>query len=226
MLIEAASDPWCMPLFFEMAAGLGARRGEVLARRSSDIVHGRAFICRSLTQVKGSLTFKDTKTGEPRVVKIPEETLAKLEGHRKRQDEFRVRFGPDFHSDPHLIFANLDGWPLKPNSISDTVSPLFKRLKIPKPPGVALHLLRHTLASQMLDSGVLLPVVSQRLWHSSVRVTADIYPHAIHGRDDAAARRGKSICSAAGQRSRKLQKELALISLRCCWWLRVAAQCP
>ena len=50
---------------------------------------------RSLSQVNGSLTFKETKTDEPRVVKIPEETVANLEVHRRRQDEFRMRFGPD-----------------------------------------------------------------------------------------------------------------------------------
>jgi integrase len=88
-----------------------------------------------------------------------------------------------------LIFANPDGSPLKPNSISATVSALFKRLKIPKPKDGALHLLRHTLASQMPDSGVPLPVVSQRLGHSSVRETADVYAHAIHGQDDEAVRR-------------------------------------
>lgn len=43
------------PLFLEMAVGLGARRGEVLALRWSDIVDGRAFISRSLTQIRGSL---------------------------------------------------------------------------------------------------------------------------------------------------------------------------
>ena len=189
MVIEAASGPWCLPLLLEMAAGLGARRGEVLALRWLDIVDGRAFISRSLSQVKGSLTFKSTKTDEPRVAKIPEKALAKLEDHRKRQDEFRTQFGPDYRSDLDLIFANPDGSPLKPDSISATVSALFKRLKISKPRGGALHLLRHTLASQMLDSGVPLPVVSQRLGHSSVRVTADIYSHAIHGQDDEAVRR-------------------------------------
>jgi integrase len=189
LVIEAASRPWCMAMLLEMAAGLGARRGEVMALRWTDIVGGRAFISRSLTQTKGGLQFKCTKTGEPRVVKIPEDTLANLEAHRKRQDEFRAQFGPDYHSDLDLIFANHDGSPLKPDSISATTSALFKRLEIPKPLGGALHLLRHTLASQMLDSGVPLPVVSQRLGHSSVRVTADIYSHAIHGQDDEAVRR-------------------------------------
>jgi len=88
-----------------------------------------------------------------------------------------------------LIFANPDGSPFKPDSISATVSLLFKRLKIPKPKGGSLHLLRHTMASQMLDGGVPLTVVSQRLGHSSVRVTADVYSHAMHGQDDEAVRR-------------------------------------
>ena len=68
------------------------------------------------------------------------------------------------------------------------MSALFNRLKIPKPQGASLHLLRHTMASQMLDGGVPPPVVSQRLGHSSVRVTVDICSHAIHGRDDEAVR--------------------------------------
>jgi integrase len=189
MLIAAATGPWCIALFLEMAVGLGARRGEVLALRWSDIVDGRALIARSLSQANGVLEFKGTKTDESRVAKIPEETLQKLEGHRKRQDEFRSQFGPDYRNDLDLIFAKEDGSPFKPDSISATVSALFKRLKIPKPKGGSLHLLRHTMASQMLDGGVPLTVVSQRLGHSSVRVTADIYSHAIHGQDDEAVRR-------------------------------------
>jgi site-specific recombinase XerD len=97
--------------------------------------------------------------------------------------------GPVYRNDLDLVFSNPDGSPLKPNSISATVSALFKRLKISKPKGGSLHLLRHPLASQMLDGGVPLSVVSQRLGHSSVRVTADIYSHAIHGQDDEAVRR-------------------------------------
>ncbi len=132
MLIEAASGPWCMALFLEMAVGLGARRGEVLALRWSDIQDGRAIIARSLTQTKTVLEFKGTKTDEPRVAKIPEETLPKLEAHRKRQDEFRVQFGPDYRADLALIFANPDGSPLKPDSISATVSALVQAVEDPE----------------------------------------------------------------------------------------------
>jgi integrase len=185
MVLGAASGPWCMAAFLEVAAALGARRGEVLALRWSDIQDGRATIARSLTQTRHVLDFKATKTERPRVVKIPESTLTTIEAHRKHQDEFRRQFGADYRADLDLIFANPDGTPLKPNSVSATVSLLFRRLKLPK--GASLHSLRHTHTSHLLASGVPLPVVSARLGHSSVRVTAEIYAHMIHGQDDQAA---------------------------------------
>jgi len=187
MVFEAASGPWCLAAFLEVAAALGARRGEVLALRWADLQDGRATIARSLTQTKQVLKFKGTKTERPRVVKVPESTLTTIEAHRKRQDEFRRQFGPDYRADLDLIFANPAGTPLKPDSVSATVSLLFRRLKLPK--GASLHSLRHTHTSHLLADGVPLPVVSARLGHSSVRVTAEIYSHMIHGQDDEAARR-------------------------------------
>lgn len=189
LLIESASGPWCMSAYLKVDAALGARRGEVLALRWSDIMNGRVTIARSLSQTKEGLTFKSTKTEDVRVVGLPPSALLELELHHERQDEFRRQYGPDYRADLDLVFANPDGSPLKPDSISATVSALFKRLKIPKPKGAALHLLRHTHGSHMLANGVPLPVVSQRLGHSSVRTTADIYAHAIHGQDDEAVQR-------------------------------------
>ena len=156
----------------EACAALGARRGEVLALRWSDILDGRATIARSLAQTKQVLEFKGTKSERPRVVKIPESALATLQLHRKRQDEFRRRFGPDYRSDFDLIFANPDGTRLKPDSVSAAVSLLFRRLKLPK--GASLHSLRHTHTSHLLASGVPLTVVSSRLGHSSPRAGSRI----------------------------------------------------
>jgi integrase len=140
-------------------------------------------------KVHDVLTFKSTKTEEIRVLGLPASTLEALEGHRKQQELFRQQFGSDYRTDLDLIFANPDGTPLRPDSVSASVSALFRRLKIPKPNGAALHLFRHSHGSHMLANGVSLPAVSARLGHSSVRVTADIYAHAIHGDDDQAVRR-------------------------------------
>ena len=190
LLVSSASGPWCIKTYLELDAATGCRRGELLALRWSDIVAGMAYIARSLTQTRGGLLqFKDTKTEKPRVVVLPQSALAALETHWARQDEFRRQFGPDYRTDLDLVFANPDGTPLKPDSISATVSALFKRLRIPKPKGAALHLLRHTHTSVLLAQGVPLPAVSARLGHSSVRTTQEIYAHMITGQDEEAARK-------------------------------------
>jgi integrase len=189
LVLESGSGPWCMRAYLQVAAATGCRRGELLALRWEDIVNGIAMIARSLTQTRDLLDFKSTKTEVPRRVVLPPSALSALEAHRRRQDEFRRQFGPAYRTDLDLVFANPDGTPLKPNSISASVSALFTRLKIAKPKGAALHLLRHTHTSHLLASGVSLPVVSARLGHSSIRTTQEIYAHMITGQDEEAARR-------------------------------------
>ena len=147
------------------------------------------MIARSLTQTRNGLEFKGTKTEKPRNVVLPESAIAALTTHRTQQDEFRRQFGPDYRTDLDLVLANPDGTPLKPDSISASVSALFKRLKLPKPKGAALHLFRHSHTSVLLAQGVPLPTVSARLGHSSVRTTQEIYAHMITGQDAEAARK-------------------------------------
>ena len=133
-------------------------------------------------------------------MELPPTTVACLDAHRLRQDEFRQQFGPDYRSDLDLIFANPDGSPLMPNSISSTVSRLCRRLGLPQ--GASLHVLRHSHASLLLADGVDLATVSARLGHSSVRTTADIYSHAIRGKDHAAAQSWDAIMQRArGEKS-------------------------
>lgn len=161
---------------------------------------------RSLSQ-RGRLEFKTTKTGKPRPVALPTSAIAVLHAHRTQQDALRRQFGPDYRNDLDLVFAGPNGEALKPDSISGSVSALFARLKINKPKGAALHLLRHTHTSILLASGVPVPAVSARLGHSSVRTTQEIYAHMITGQDDEAAKRGRSISGRRGKAIQKLTPE-------------------
>jgi integrase len=56
-------------------------------------------------------------------------------------------------------------------------------------PRIRLHDVRHTYATIALDSGIDVMIVSERLGHASVNVTAQIYTHKSIGRDADAARR-------------------------------------
>jgi integrase len=185
-VIAAASGPWCMSALLAVDAALGARRGELLALRWQDIVDGKAIIARTLVQTKAGVQFLNrTKTGKPRAEAIPEETMAILEAHRKRQDEFRAQYGADYCTDLDLVFAREDGSPFLPSSISATVSKLCRRLGFPK--GASLHSLRHSHVSQLIASGVPLPAVAARVGHASTETTARVYAHMITGQDEEAA---------------------------------------
>lgn len=185
-LLIDASTHWVLPAILEVAAGLGARRGEVLALRWSDITGDEVRITRSLSQVDDTLVFKTTKSPSGyRMLTIPTDTMAVLADHRAKQMEFRRQFGTSYRLDLDLVFCDPGGSPLRPDSISASASALCRRLKLP--PGVSLHALRHTHGSQLLVGGMELPAVSARLGHSSPSVTARIYAHLISGRDRKAA---------------------------------------
>ncbi len=118
LLIDSATGAWCMRMLLKLLAATGARRGEALALRWVDIDGRDLVIVRSLSQTKAGLQFKGTKTERPRRVNLPESILVALALHRQEQVKFRQKLGPDYRSDLGLIFANPDGTPLKPDTIS------------------------------------------------------------------------------------------------------------
>jgi hypothetical protein len=100
-----------------------------------------AMIARPLSQTRDALTFKSIKTEERRPVSLPVSAIAALDEHRKVQDEFRRQFGPEYRADLDLIFANPDGSPFKPDSISpaETVVGLDAKGNSRKPSRVFRH---------------------------------------------------------------------------------------
>lgn len=193
LLIDAANGQW--QVFLETEAASGARRGEVLALRWADLQDGALTVARSLCQAKADLFFKCTKTesGE-RPIDLPERTLAALECHRREQNVYRAQFGPDYASAswPHqvednrieqgpekdLIFAQPDGTPLKPDSVSSKISLLCRKLKLPK--GASLHTLRHSHGSVLIEEGESIPAVSERLGHANAGITMGVYAHTVN----------------------------------------------
>jgi len=183
-LIAGATAPWGMDVFLELDAATGARRGELLGLQWPDLKGNQLMIGHSLSQVGQGVFLKEPKNKKFRTITIPPSALKKLQAHRKKQQPYREHFGNSYQGD--FIFCNPDGSPLKPDTISASVSLLFRSQKLPK--GASLHSLRHTHGSHLLAAGVPLTDVSKRLGHSSPHVTATIYAHALEGRDDLAAK--------------------------------------
>jgi integrase len=80
-----------------------------------------------------------------------------------------------------------DGGPLRavaPDVVSRTFDRLVRRYGLPR---MTLHGLRHTSASTALVAGIPAKVVSERLGHSNIGITLDLYTHVIEGLDEQAA---------------------------------------
>jgi integrase len=103
----------------------------------------------------------------PPSVTVPESLIPILEKHRQGQNRHKQKLGADYQ-DSDLIFCQENGEHLWPNTVSAAVSALCRRLGLPK--GASLHSLRHTHASVLLEEGVPLTTVSQRLGHANVRI--------------------------------------------------------
>ena len=83
------------------------------------------------------------------------------------------------------LFAREDGSPYLPSMVYAGFSAMAREVGLD--PAAHFHTLRHTHATYLLDQGVSIRVLQERLGHSSVNVTLQIYGHVLPGRDEAAA---------------------------------------
>ncbi len=178
---EKAAGSW-VDLLIRLAAAIGARRGELLACRWSDLdwSTSKLRIERSLYQVKGEIGIKSTKQRTARNVTVPPSLIEYLKLHRESQQQNRAMFGPDYRNDLDLIFADPAGNYRKPDSASWAACDIAHKLGLA---GVGLHALRHTHASALLAAGVPIANVSKRLGHRDAYTTAKIYQHALPDTD-------------------------------------------
>jgi len=105
--------------------------------------------------------------------------------HRLKQEQARRLLGKPL-APTDLVFSHPDGRPLRPNTVSRALQEIARSIGFN---GVRLHDLRHAHATILLQQGVHPKIVQERLGHSSVATTLDIYSHVTPGLQEAAARR-------------------------------------
>ena len=212
-LLEVSKDNWIGPLLC-VAAGTGARRGELLALRWSevDFTRGSITISRSLEQTKEyGLRVKETKGRKVRRAGISTDVLATLEEIRSVQQEYRTQFGTDYRSDLDLVFCHPDGSFIKPHAVTKAARRMAAKAGLN---GVSLHTMRHSFGSQLLSAGVPLPAVSKLLGHANVAVTAEVYAHALPSDEAAAASLWQKTIDAARIELAKSSRKLTVINGR------------
>lgn len=161
----------------------GARRGEVLGLKwpAVDFERNQVHICNNVLYAADRGIYEDTpKTASSdRFVSLPPETMALLRQYKAWQAEERLRLG-GYYEDKGFLFAQDNGDPMHPDSVTSWLDKFSKRHKLPH---INPHAFRHTMASILYFNGVDSVSISKRLGHAQVSTTSDIYAHIIQEAD-------------------------------------------
>lgn len=175
-LAQNATLSYFFPLVHLMAY-TGLRQGEALALKWSDIdfENKKITVNKTAVRIKEKQTIQTPKTkNSKRVISIDPTTLSILKNWKKDQIKIYFKNGKHFEGDDNFIFTNQRGdWVHIHNFI-----PYFKRfITDHKLKPITPHGLRHTHASLLFSAGVEPKNISDRLGHSTVQITLDLYTH-------------------------------------------------
>jgi len=154
----------------------GCRRGELLSLKWSDLdeENGYLRVERSLVYDKGGYRFSTSKTqASTRDIKIGESLVKELKEWKAHQNKMKMALRKSYN-DEGLIFTTQTGKPIYPRGMLAEFNKATREAEVPQ---IRFHDLRHTHATICLESGMSLKEVQERLGHSSIKTTGDVYAH-------------------------------------------------
>lgn len=171
-----------------VAATTGARRGEMLGVRWSDVdlVDGNLHIRRAIKHDDGpGWVVGPTKTHAQRQIVLDRFSVQVLRRHLdaavQRAGEAFVILDPDGYV---FTFDPSGETPMRPDSLGQAFARLCVKEGVS---GVTLHTLRHFSASVLVASGRDVRTIAGRLGHADATTTLRVYAHMVEGRDRDAA---------------------------------------
>lgn len=165
-------------VLWHVYAHTGMRRSEALALKFGDVdfTAGRISVRRALdTTTRGQI--KVTKTANPRVVDVDAQTLELLKGYRKVRGSLSLTLA---RADA-FVFSTLSGETRQPKAITKAFGIRLRLAREALGDDALGHMtikgLRHTHASLLLQAGEHPKVVQERLGHTTITTTMDVYSH-------------------------------------------------
>lgn len=178
-LLEAAQGDR-LELALRLLFVFGLRRGEVCAIRWKDVdpVNGTLTIRGTLGYVPGhGLLYRETKSDEVRIFKLPASLIAAFLWHQARQEAERTAMegqwtSPASDDEDYVFVAVRRGGPLNSELIYNAFRRAAKHINVV---GFSPHSLRHAAASYLHVKRAPVKTISAYLGHSDTRTTSDIY---------------------------------------------------
>ncbi|PIC73321.1 site-specific integrase [Sporosarcina sp. P17b] len=162
---------------FRLLAFSGMRKGEALALTWNDLnfTANEIRINKAISRGKDSqLYVKSTKTGIARTIKMDESTMAILKLWKKEQKKVYEELDISLSKSQQLVFSNEHNEFLQPTKTRKWMVSVQKKYQLAP---ITTHGLRHTHCSLLFEAGANLKDVQDRLGHSDVQTTMNIYAH-------------------------------------------------
>ena len=159
---------------FRLLAYTGMRIGEALALNWDDIDFSNKTIDinKNLSQTKTSYAISTTKTrSSNRLITLDDKTLYTLKKWRLRQRELLLTNGV---TKIDFIFTGIDGKMIYRTDIYQRSKRLAEKARLHN---IGCHGFRHTHATILFAAGISPKEIQNRLGHSDISMTLDIYTH-------------------------------------------------
>lgn len=160
-----------------LALTTGMRRGEIAALRWKNVDFEKKTIrvVESVEQVKQNIRLKAPKTDKTRAVMLPDYALEELKCWKEAQTHRLRTLNAVPNDDTFVCGRSWDGGMIKPDSLTAEFRVAIR--DIPDFPIVRFHDLRHSHATQLLMQGIHPKIAQERLGHSTITTTLDLYSH-------------------------------------------------
>lgn len=163
---------------FFLAAYTGMRKGEILGLTWDNVDFDRKILTvqKTLYKMKGQYLLSEPKTRNSiRTIYIDDDIIRVLRKQRVKQNLEKLKHG-GVYKEHNMVFAQESGEFVMPTAVNSLFNRYINQLKFPH---IRFHDLRHTHATILLQMDVNPKIVSERLGHSSVKITLDTYSHVL-----------------------------------------------
>ena len=176
-------EPINKRVFIHLLLVTGARRGELLGLKWEyvDFINNRIYICNNVlySSVRGVYESTPKTANSKRYISLTNETMQLLKENKDWQDE-QIAYFMGYYQDKDFVFAQDNGNPIHPDSITNYLSKFSKKYNLPH---INPHAFRHTMASLLYYNGADSISISSRLGHAQVSTTTNTYAHIINTAD-------------------------------------------
>lgn len=179
--LEACSKDFKYPMtlpMFRVLAFTGMRKGELLALtwKDVDFFNKRVNIHKTVSRgIDKQLCLSSPKTASSfRDISLDETTLQILKKWKKDQKKILFKLGHNATNPNQLVFSTMENGIVALTQPNRNLNRICKENNLKE---ISVHGFRHTHCSLLFEAGLSLKDVQERLGHTDIKTTMDIYAH-------------------------------------------------